>query len=142
MLHCYLCEGIVYVPTIVNVSDGGSISIDPVVVVSLSDISTLTRALRKALIRPVGTISPLPRDDERPHPVLKYTRAKSWGAFERKARPWSISKHDGSYTIIAWRKARGEGYLYDESRCRKLPKNTSPDEAVRQLIEILAAQPG
>ena len=139
-LHCWTHEGIVFIPTVVWIKGGGSIDIDPVAVVSISDRPELTDALDRALIRPIAIMPPLPRDDARPNPVFKYTRAKSWGAFERKETPWSISKHEGVYTIVAWRKARGEGHLYDENRCQKLPTDASPKEAVRRLIEILEGQ--
>jgi hypothetical protein len=96
--------------------------------------------MRKVLLTPIAILPPPLAGEDRPHPVLKHTKARTWVGFERRAKAWSITKDAGAYTIHAFRKTPGEGYLGDRSRSVRLPKGTSARAAVRKLLEIHEAE--
>ncbi len=82
---------------------------------------------------------PPPGRADAPHPVLKYSGFKTWGAFEREAQLWELKQGDGGYILHRWRRARGGGYETDRPRYEHLPEGTTLEAACRRLIEGMEA---
>jgi hypothetical protein len=104
MLHAYLRNAIIYVPTVVKLQTGAYMDVDPVAVVPVANTDGLRRALLDAIARKNAIVPPPPKDDWPPPILLKYAGVKTWSAFARNAAVWSIQETDGNFLISGHRK--------------------------------------
>jgi len=123
----YLRNGTVYVPTVAQTEAGFYMDIEPVNVVSANDSEALQRAIMEAMSRG-NPIIPTPTRAASPKPtVLKYSKAKSWSAFEKQASNWTIVEKACNYQIN-----RAEGVPIEDGKtiprklslCRLVPRLT------------------
>jgi hypothetical protein len=136
---CYLRDGTAYIPTVARRASGPIYTdIEPIVVLPLSDISALCRALLEAVARKNIIIpDPDPKALRAPPVILKYARVRSWSAFFRNAWTWSIRNDDGVYKIIGYRKQPKGYWEQDPNQEIKFPVGTRLDEVVDRMIAIL-----
>lgn len=110
-LHLYLRRGTLFAPTTALVDGGILRDTDPVEVVPISNTEAVRQALHATIAR--GN-PPIPHFPPGKHPqpvVLKYAGVKTWSAFARNARSWSVGEEDGNYYIGGYRKhAKGIGW--------------------------------
>src|ERR1051325_5315973 len=97
--HLYLRNGTVYLPTMGVMDKGFYRGVEPVAVVSLTDIKTLREALIDTISRGNPVVPMLRRRDWPPPILLKYTGLRSWSAFERGMQLWDIKEKDGMFQI-------------------------------------------
>jgi len=109
--HCYLRNGIVYIPTQGEIHKGLYLDVEPVAVVPLSDRAALHRAFAETIARGNPNV-PLPKQSEIPPPLLpKYAGVKAWSTFARNAstRTDAVFDHHSRSGILL-------KFLYNESR--------------------------
>jgi hypothetical protein len=73
--------------------------VEPVEVVSASDAEALHKALQATIAHGNPDVPMLRRSEWKPPVVLKYAGVKTWSAFERGMRLWSVEDKDGVYQI-------------------------------------------
>ena len=134
--HCFVRNGIVYIPTQGMMDKGLYRDIEPVAVVPLSDTTALHRAFADTIERGNPKV-PIPRYPNIPPPdVLKYAGVKSWSAFARRTSTWAVSESDGVFSLHGYRK-EGGGWVPDPSTKETFPPGTSADQVVDRMIAIL-----
>jgi len=138
-IECYLREGTVYVPTVARrASSPIYTTIEPVVVVPLDDLGSVRAALLDSLKRGNATIpDPDPEALRAPPIILKYARVRSWSAFFRTAWSWSITREDGAYQILGYRKHPKGYWEEDQSQNIQFPRQATVDDVVDRMITIL-----
>lgn len=137
LFHGYLRNGIVYVPTVVQLQTGAYMNVDPVAVVPVANTRALHRAFCDTIARKNAIVSNPPKD-KWPAPVLpKYGGAKSWSAFARGASLWSIKESAGEYRIVGYRKHSGGYFEPDSEQVIEFPLGSSVDRVIDRMIEIL-----
>lgn len=134
--HCYVRNGIVYIPTQGMMDKGFYLDVEPVTVVPLSNTEALHRAFAETILRGNPKV-PIPRPPNYPPPiVLKYAGVKSWRSFARGTSTWSINERDGVFRIEGYRKDGG-GWVPDQNAIESFPPGTSAGEVIERLIAIL-----
>ena len=134
--HCYLRNGIVYIPTQGEIHKGLYLDVEPVAVVPLSDRAALHRAFAETIARGNPNV-PLPKQSEIPPPLLpKYAGVKAWSTFARNASTWAISQRDGAFGINGYRKD-GRGWVPDSNSVEIFPTETAADQVIDRMIAIL-----
>ena len=103
LFHSFLRNGIVYVPTVVQLSTGAYMDVDPVVVAPATDFEGLRHGFLEAIGKKNAIVPPPPKDKWPPPILLKYAGVKTWSAFARNASVWSIEETDGNYEIMGYR---------------------------------------
>ena len=135
--HCYLRQAKVYLPTMGEVAKGLYRGVEPVAVVTVTDIPALRQALRETLLRGNPTVPDLPRASQPPAVVLKYAGVKTWGTFERGTLLWRIEKKDSIFQTMTMKKSSDRGWLEDRSAIQKLPPASTIDDVVERMIATL-----
>jgi hypothetical protein len=82
-----------------KMSKGFYRGVEPVAVVSISDVDSLRKALAAMIMRGNPTVPMLRRREWCPPILLKYAGVKFWSAFERGVGFWSLEKRDGIFRI-------------------------------------------
>src|ERR1700761_6481684 len=100
LFHSYRKNGVVYVPTVVQLETGAHVDVDPVAVVPLANTDGLRRGFLDAMARKNAIVPPPPKDKWPPPVLLKYAGVKTWSNFARGASVWSIEEIEGSYRIV------------------------------------------
>lgn len=127
----------VYIPTMGKMDEGFYRAVEPVAVVSASDIDGARRALQAAIVRGNPAV-PILRRSEIPPPLLpKYARVKSWSAFERGLMFWTIKIKNGVFQIAGQSKRADRGWRTDLDRTVDFPLNTTTDDVVDRMIAIV-----
>jgi hypothetical protein len=135
----YLRYGTVFVPTVARTVAGYYMNIDPVEVVSASDVEAVQTAIRAAMNSGNPTI-PTPTRAESPKPVeLKYAKVRSWSKFEKAALIWSIIEKDSNFKIVPGRRRRDRGWEEDHERTEHLPPGATPEMVARRMAVIVQA---
>lgn len=117
----------VIVPTTGKTEAGYYLDIEPVQVASLADNQAVAHALGETMRRG-NPIVPTPLRKNFPIPaVLRPAGVRSWSAFMKKARAWSIEQCDGSYTLVP-QNSEGHGWVADPKKVICLPHRGSLDE--------------
>ena len=137
LFHCYLRDNVVYVQTVVQLTTGAYMNVEPVTVTSIADTDGLRRALAGAVARGNAVVPPPPKDNWPPPLLPKYAGVKSWSAFARGTLPWTIRERSGLYEITASRDHPDGYWVDDKERTFALPAGSSADDAVTRMIEIL-----
>ncbi len=109
----------VYVPTVAKTEAGFYQSIEPVVVVKLSDSQGLIDILKTMLLKGNPIISTPKRAGRATSPILKYSPIKSLSKFDKEAVYWQIYKRGGSYEFGPLKKRIDKGWEEDPEKMRK-----------------------
>jgi hypothetical protein len=137
LFHSYLRNGIVYVPTVVQLSTGAYMDVDPVAVAPATNFEGLRHAFLEAIGKKNAIVPPPPKDKWPPPVLLKYARAKTWSAFARGASLWSIDEADGNYEIFGYRTHPKGYWVPDPAQKTIFPPGSTVDEVVIGMIAIL-----
>ena len=137
LYKCYLKNGTVYIPTIVNQGRAVYMNVEPVTVVPIADAERLRRAMRDTIPKENKFVAPSIEDAQKPPVLLKYTGDKSWSAFKRGTSPWSIYEKNGNYQIEGYRTHRKGYWEEDPEQIIKFPPGTSVDDVIDRMIGIL-----
>jgi hypothetical protein len=133
----YLRNGTVYVPTIGKMDEGFYRGIEPVAVVSASNVEALRHALQAAIARGNPIVPTLKRGEWPPPILLKYADVKSWSTFERGMQLWDIKEKDGIYRISPNTKQPNGMWKEDPKQTITLPPGASAEDVANCLIAIL-----
>src|SRR5580704_18509428 len=135
--HLYLRGGTVYLPTMGKVAEGVYRGVEPVAVVSASDIGGIRRALHETVARGNPPAHLLRRSEYPPPLLLKYAGVKSWSAFERGLMFWTIKEKNGVFQIAGQSKRADRAWRTDLDRTIDFPLNTTTDDVVDRMIAIV-----
>jgi hypothetical protein len=129
----------VYVPTVVKTEAGFYQTIEPVVVVKLSDSQGLKDVLKTMLLKG-NPIIPTPKPAGRAtSPILKYSPIKSLSKFDKEAAHWQIYERGGVYEFGPLKRRADRGWEEDPERIRRMPANTTLDEVIDQVVKSVQA---
>jgi hypothetical protein len=135
--HLYLRSGKVYIPTMGKMDEGFYRAVEPVAVVSASDIDGIRAALQAAIARG-NPIVPILRRSEIPPPLLpKYAGVKSWSVFERGLMFWTIKERNGVFEIAGQSKRADRGWRTDPERTADFPPTSMTDDVIDRMISIM-----
>lgn len=137
LLHCYLRNGVVYVPTVVRLKTGAYMNVEPVAVMPAANTEDLRRAFRDTISRENKIVPNPPKDEWPPSVLAKYAGVKTWAAFARNASGWSIEETDGHYQIVGYRKHRKGYWEEDPNQKIGLPSGSTFDDVIVRMIAIL-----
>ena len=135
--HLYLREGMVYLPTMGKVAEGVYRGLEPVAVVSASDIGEIRRALNETFARGNPPARLLRRSEYPPPLLLKYARVKSWSVFERGLMFWTIKEKNIAFQIAGQSKRDDGGWRPDAERTIDFPPNSTTDDVIDRMIAIV-----
>jgi hypothetical protein len=125
LYHYYLKNRVIYVPTVVKLTTGAYVDVDPVAVIPVANSEGLRRAIVDAIARGNAIVPPPPKDNWPPPVLLKYTGAKTWSAFKRGASHWHIQNKNGRYKIVGYR-THHKGYCKeDPDQITELPPGST-----------------
>jgi|SRR6185312_7878001 len=134
--HCYLREGVLYVPT-VGKRGGAYTDIEPVAVVPITNVDGLRRALLDAIARENPAV-PLQKGKWPPPVVLKHAGVKTWASFERHTSTWNIEeKKNGNYKIGGYRRHPDGYWVEDREQEIEFAPGTAIEAVVDRMIAIL-----
>jgi hypothetical protein len=137
LYNCFLKSGIVYVPTVVKMQSGVYSDEEPVAVIPAGRTESLRRAFLDTISRKNAVVPNPPKDNWPPPVLLKYSGAKTWSAFARRAITWSIKETDGIYQIVGYR-THPEGYWAEDPEQKiEFPFETSIDIVIDRMITII-----
>jgi hypothetical protein len=138
-MYCDLClrKGVVYVPTMGKMDKGFYRGVEPVAVVPASNTDTLRRALAETIARGNPHVPMLRRRDWPPPVVLKYAGVKSWSAFERGMRLWSITEKEGTFQIAEQKKQTDRMWRDDPNEIIDFSADASADKVIDRMVAIL-----
>jgi hypothetical protein len=111
--------------------------VEPVEVASASDADALHKALQTTIAHGNPDVPMLRRSEWKPPVVLKYAGVKTWSAFERGMRLWSIEDKDGVYQIAEQKKQADGMWKDDPDRTITFPPGAPVDDVVQRMISIL-----
>lgn len=137
----YLRNGTVYLPTMGKMAEGFYRGVEPVAVVSASDIDGIRQALRTTIARGNPVVPMLRRSEWKPPVLLKYAGVKSWSAFERGMLFWTIKSTDTSFRIAGQKKQPNRMWNDDPEQTVILPSGATTDDVVERMITILQDVP-
>jgi hypothetical protein len=137
LLHAYLRNQIVYVPTVVQLQTGAYRDIEPVAVLAVANADGLRRAFLDASAGKNAVVPPPPKDKWPPPVLPKYAGVKTWRAFTRGAAVWSIEETAGIYQIVGYR-MHPKGYWQEDPEQKTIfPTGTKVQEVIGRMIAIL-----
>jgi hypothetical protein len=142
LLHCYLKNGVVYVPTVVRLKTGAYMNVEPVAVVPAADTEGLHRAFWDTIRRGNKVVPNPPKDEWPPSVLAKYAGVKTWAAFARNASGWSVEETGGHYQIVGYRKHRKGYWEEDPNQKIELPSGSTVDDVIVRMIGILQDRAG
>jgi hypothetical protein len=111
--------------------------VEPVVAVSASNSDGLRRALAETIARGNPAVPKLPRGKWPAPIVLKYAGVKSWSAFERGMRLWSITENNGNFQIAEQKKQPDGMWRPDAAETIAFPAGSSADDVIERTISIV-----
>jgi hypothetical protein len=116
---------------------GYFLDIDPVEVVPASETEVLRHAINR-MIKSGNPVVPTPSRTSFPKPViLKYTKVKSWSAFEDGANVWKIVQKSGVYQISPGRKREDRGWEDDVPKIETFAPDATIDSVVLRVITLI-----
>jgi hypothetical protein len=135
--HLYLREGALFVPTTGKVDVGLYRDIEPVGVVDISNTEGVREILRATISRGNPATPHFSRGNYPQPVVLKYAGVKTWSAFARDARSWSIQHEDCGYQFVGHGKHPKGYWVEDPEQTIKFPPQTAVDTVIDRVIAIL-----
>lgn len=142
LYQCYLRMGLVYVPTMGVTKHDLYRAIEPVSVVSASNLEGLCRAFAEALARGNPEVPALKPSDYPPPVLPRYAGVKTWNSFARNASLWGISERAGSFKILGYRRHAASAWVQDKKQDVVFPPGTRTDQVIDRMIAILQGPPG
>jgi hypothetical protein len=142
LTNLYLRNGTVYVPTVAKTEAGFYLDIDPVEVVSATDIESLQRVIGTVLTKGNPTVLTPTRGAFPKAVVLKYAKVKSWSAFEKGTVLLTIVENSGTYEIRPGRKRSDRGWEDDPTRIEFLPSGMKVNEVVQRVVALIQLSRG
>jgi hypothetical protein len=137
---CIVRKGTAYISCYVKVGEGGHYhQIEVVGIIHVSDGEQLARKLSEAIGRGTPVVSPTDWRARVDPQLPKLAGVKSWGVLYRTASSWSISEHQGIYTISGTVRLPRSGWTDDPNQKTNLPPGTTAEEACARMVEILQA---
>lgn len=137
MFKCYLKKDMVYVPTVVRLQSPVYMDVEPVAVVSVEDSAGLRKAFFDVIARKNDSANPTTDDIQGRPIILKYTRDKSWSAFQRGASNWHIKINDGSYQIVPYSTHQKGYWTPDLAHRIDFPSQATVQDVINRMIGIL-----
>ena len=137
LLHAYLRNQIVYVPTVVQLQTGAYRDIEPVAVLAAANADGLRRAFLDASAGKNAVVPPPPKDKWPPPVLPKYAGVKTWSAFARGAATWSIDESDGNFQIIGYRDHPDGYWAPDREKKIDFPPGSRVEVVIDRMIAIL-----
>ena len=134
--HCYLRNGVVYIPTQGMMDKGFYRDVEPVALVPVSNTEALHRAFTEAIARGNPKVAVLRHPNIPPPVVLKYAGVKSWNTFAKRTSSWAIRESDGVFRIHGYRKDDG-GWVPDPAAAETFPREITADQVIDRMIAIL-----
>jgi hypothetical protein len=135
--HLYLRKGTLFVPTTGKVDIGLYRDIEPVAVVDISNSEGMREALHATVLRGNPPTPHFSRGNYPPPAVLKHAGVKTWSAFAREARSWSIQEDDRGYRIVGYRKDKKGYWVEDPEQTTEFPPAAKVDDVIDRMIAIL-----
>ena len=135
--HLYLRSGTVYLPTMGKMDEGFYRAVEPVSVVSASDVGGIRQALQATIARGNPAVPMLRRSEYPPPLLLKYAGVKSWSAFERGLEFWTIKQKNSVFQIAGQSKRPDRAWRDDAERTIVLPPTSTVDDVIDQMIVVL-----
>lgn len=133
----YLRTGTVYLPTMGKMDEGFYRGVDPVAVVSASDIEGMRQALQTTIARGNPMVPMLRRSEIPPPVLLKYAGVKRWSEFERGLTFWMIKERNGVFQIAGQTKHPDGGWRDSPERTITFIPNSTADEVIDCMIAIV-----
>lgn len=135
--HVYLRKGTLFVPTTGLVEKGLLRDVEPVSVFSVSNTEGVRQALHATIAR--GN-PPTPHYSRGSYPqpvVLKCAGVKTWSAFSREAKSWSIEEDNEIYRIVGYRKHSKGYWVEDPDQKIEFSPGSTVDDVIDRMITIL-----
>lgn len=138
-MYCDVClrNGTVYLPTMGKMGKGFYRGVEPVAAIAASNTGALRQALADTIARGNPEVPMLRRREWPPPVVLKYAEVRSWSAFERGMRLWSITKNDRNFEISEQKKQPDKMWRSDPVETITFPSESTVDEVVERMVKIL-----
>lgn len=130
-----LRKGHAFVPTMAKTKAGFYMGIEPIEVVDAHDQVALEQAIIRTVKRGNPSV-PTPSRDvySRESALLKYAKVKSRSAFEKFAQSWKLSKREGAYFIVPYRRRQDSGSEEDMERGEAIPADVPLEDVARRLV--------
>jgi hypothetical protein len=135
--HLYLRGSTVYIPTMGKMGEGFYRGVEPVTVVSASDIDGIRKALRETIAGGNPAVPILRRSEIPPPVLLRHAGVKNWSAFERGLAFWTIKEKDGIFQIAGQSKRADGGWRPDPERTIDFPPNSTTDDMIDRMLAIV-----
>lgn len=135
--HLFLRKGTLYLPTMGKMEEGFYRAVEPVAVVSASNIEGVRQALRTTIARGNPIVPMLRRSEWQPPILLKYAGVKSWSAFERGMRFWTIESGGGIFRLAGLERQPDRNWKDDPAQTVTFPPGSTTDQVIDRMIEIL-----
>jgi len=133
----YLRNGTVYLPTMGKMDKGFYRGVEPVAVVSASNIDGVRQALQTTIARGNPIVPLLRRSEWQPPVLLKYAGVKSWSAFERCMSLWTIKEDDAAFQIAGQKKQPNGMWKDDPEQTIVFLSGATVDDVIDRMIAIL-----
>lgn len=145
-MYCsfYLRNGVAFVPTMGKTEAGYWLGVEPVDVLKVETVAALQTSLLAALRRG-NPIVPTPTRRKFPPDVMRrYCGMKSFSAFDRTARCWSIARDGNEYCVAEWRHSSRYPGAREEALETKLrlPGDTPLEEVALRAAEVAFSRMG
>src|SRR5580658_9261044 len=137
LLHCYLKNGVVYIPTVVRLKTGAYMNVEPVAVVPAANTEDLRRAFWDTITRGNRVVPNPPKDEWPPSVLAKYAGVKTWAAFARNASGWNIEETEGRYQIVGYRNHPDGYWVADSEKKIDFPPGSRAAVVIDRMIAIL-----
>jgi hypothetical protein len=135
--------GAVLVPTRAKTEAGYWLDVEPVDRASVDNLTSIVRALRRAMEQK-EVIIPTPTRSAFPKPVvLGYSKARSWADFEKRHTQFSIAQTtEGQYKIDLYKRvSEGTGgAVVDEARGRVLARRTPLEDIAAEVLSMMRSE--
>lgn len=136
----YLHGAVVLVPTQGQAEAGFYVEIEPVEVVPALDAEAVAASVERVMARGNPRVEPAASGGwPKPPVVPKAAGVRSWAAFERTARGWSLSETRERFRIVPLVRTPPRGLGEDAARAEVLPAGSTRADAARRMAIILLA---
>jgi hypothetical protein len=141
-MQIYLKDSLVYIEAHAKSSTGGVRPVDPVEVVDVSDTASLKRSMCRVFLASTKFVEERVGSEVTVSPVLKHTKFKTWSAFGKGAKVWTIMKFGNAFSISFWLGFKSGGWLADPGNRITFEPEASLEQVCDRMIEILQETAG
>ena len=128
-------KGKAYIPTMAKTEAGFYMGMDPIEVVDTADRREVEDAVMRAITRGNPVVPTPTRDSYPPSPLLKAANVKSLSTFEKSARSCKLSKAEGAYEIVPYKRTKPAGALEDREQSEYVADSEPLPVVVHRLVE-------